>query len=59
MIKKNLDDASRSSSQVEFVIEIFEVSLLQVYEVIINMSLFYSHFFFRTSVRNEIYHDIN
>ncbi len=58
MIKGGPGDASRPPSRAEFVVETFEVSLSQVYEVIIDMSLFYSHFSFRTPVRNEIYHGI-
>lgn len=47
-------DASRPQSRAEFVLWTSEVSLSQVCKVIVDVALFYSHFSFRTSVRNEI-----
>ena len=47
-------DASRPVSRAEFVVWTSEVSLSQVYEVIDDMSLFYSYLSFRIPVRNKI-----
>jgi hypothetical protein len=47
--------ASRPPSRAGFVVWASNVSLLQVYQVIIDVSLFYSHFSFRSPACNEIY----
>ena len=57
--KRDSNNASRLLLQVEILIKISKVSLSQIYEIIIDILLFYSYFFSRTLICNKIYYDVN
>lgn len=57
--KTDSNNASRLLLQVEILIKISKVSLSQIYEIIIDILLFYSYFFSRTLICNKIYYDVN